>query len=191
MQAALSCHPDKVPQNERAEADIKFKSVSKAYEILYDDDKRHLYDTHGISAFEAGQRNGTGAGVDFDEMLQQMFGMGGGVGGGGMGGGMPPGFGGPSSGKQRKGRPEEHAYQVTLEDLYRGKTTKFASTKNVICSHCKGSGGKDKAKAKQCASCGGKGERALKSPLLRLKVVFKVQSRVYDPSAQAWLLKRP
>lgn len=148
--AALSSHPDKVAESERASAEIKFKSVSKAYEILYDDDKRHLYDTHGMSAFDSAHGNGMGAGPDLEEMLSQMF---------GMGGGMPPGFSGPGPRRSRKGDDEEHPYQVTLEDLYKGKTTKFASTKNVICNHCKGSGGKEKAKAKQCASCQGKGSK--------------------------------
>ena len=102
-----------------------------------------------------------GAGADLEEMLQQMFGM-------GMGGGMPPGAGaGPR--RPRKGPDEEHPYEVTLEDMYKGKTAKFASTKNVICSHCKGSGGKEKAKARQCASCQGRGEvvhdEACESPL--------------------------
>ena len=147
----MTSHPDKVPESERATADIQFKSVSKAYEILYDDDKRHLYDTHGMQAFEPG--NGPGAGgVDMDDILAQMMGM-------GMGGGMPRGFGGGAgrSQKPRKGADEEQTYTVTLEDLYKGKTVKFASTKNVICTHCKGSGGKEKAKAKQCNSCQGQG----------------------------------
>lgn len=152
-QAALSSHPDKVAEGEREAAEMKFKSVSKAYEILYDDQKRHLYDTHGMSAFDPSQGGGMGGGPDLEEMLSQMFGM-------NMGGGMPPGMGGVGAGpaRPRKGAAEEHPYQVTLEDLYKGKTTKFASTKNVICSHCKGSGGKEKAKAKQCASCGGRGK---------------------------------
>ena len=144
----MSSHPDKVAESERARAEIKFKSVSKAYEILYDDDKRNLYDTRGMSAFNGAHGNGMGAGPDLEEMLSQMF---------GMGGGMPSGVRRPGSRTSRKGDDEEHSYNVTLEDLYKGKTTKFASTKNVICSHCKGSGGKERAKPKQCASCQGKG----------------------------------
>ncbi len=70
---------------------------------------------------------------------------------------MPPGFGGGRARKPRKGADEEQNYHVTLEELYKGKTVKFASTKNVVCSHCKGTGGKEKAKSKQCASCQGKG----------------------------------
>ena len=90
-----------------------------------------------------------GGGPDLDDILQQMF---------GMGGGMPPGFGGEGGPKRpRRGRDEEQKYQVTLEELYKGKTVKFASTKNVICSHCKGTGGKEKAKPQTCERCKGNG----------------------------------
>ena len=33
--------------------------------------------------------------------------------------------------------------QVTLEDVYNGKTSKLAVVKNVVCSDCKGIGGKE------------------------------------------------
>lgn len=111
-----------------------------------------------MAAFEKGGSGG-GAGPDLDDILAQMFGgMGGGMGGmppgfEGMGGG---GFGGPRG--PRKSKNEQQEYEVTLEELYKGKTTRFASTKNVICSHCSGSGGKEKAKAKQCGTCNGKGK---------------------------------
>ena len=88
-----------------------------------------------------------GAEVDLDDILQQMFGMGGGGGGGGGSGPKRP----------RRGRDEEQKYPVTLEELYKGKTVKFASTKNVICSHCKGTGGKEKAKSTTCERCKGNG----------------------------------
>ena len=147
-QAALASHPDKVSVEERAEAEAKFKAVSQAYEILYDEDKRHLYDQHGMSAFDP-RSGAAGGNVDVEDILQQMF---------GMGGGAPPGFGGQRGPKQRrKGKAEEQGYQVTLEELYKGKTVKFASTKNVICVSCKGSGGKEKAQSKQCSSCQGRG----------------------------------
>lgn len=144
-------HPDKVPEDQREVADVKFKAVSQAYEILHDEEKRHLYDTHGMAAFDSSRGpGGMGADVDLDDILQQMFGMG--------GGGMPHGFGGPGGPKRpRRGRDEEQQYQVTLEELYKGKTVKFASTKNIICSHCKGTGGKEKAKPQTCERCKGQG----------------------------------
>ena len=70
---------------------------------------------------------------------------------GGMGG-MPGGRNVP-----RKGRSVEQEYEVSLEELYKGKTTKFSNTKNIICNLCEGSGGKKGAKANSCASCGGRG----------------------------------
>lgn len=88
-----------------------------------------------------------------DDLLSQMFGFS--VGGGGF-----PGAGGPGgmrNGGKRKGPDEEKIYEVSLEELYKGKTVKFASTKNILCPTCEGSGGKDKAKPTTCSVCSGKG----------------------------------
>ncbi|KAJ5947274.1 DnaJ protein [Penicillium verhagenii] len=161
--AALSNHPDKVAEEERPAAEIKFKAVQEAYEILYDEDKRHIYDTHGMSAFNGSGEPGMGGmgGPDLDDLLAQMFGGMGGMGGmPGMGAGMGgmPGMGG-MGGMPRASPNEEQDYEVSLEDMYKGKTVKFASTKNVICSHCNGKGGKEKAKPKKCSTCDGMGQR--------------------------------
>jgi curved DNA-binding protein CbpA len=154
-QAALAHHPDKVAEDERAEAEIRFKAAKQAYEILNDDDKRHLYDTHGMSAFDPSNGMG-GGGPDMDDIFAQMFGGMGGFGGmpgmGGMGG-MPGG----GRNVPRKGRSVEQEYEVSLEELYKGKTTKFSNTKNVVCSVCKGSGGKQGAKSHSCGVCNGRG----------------------------------
>lgn len=105
-----------------------------------------------MSAFEAGNRGGMDADVDLEDLLAQMFGMGGGMGGMNGGGPRPSGPRKPS-----RGEDEEHPYNVTLEELYKGKTTKFASKKNVICSLCKGRGGKEKSKPRECVACQGRG----------------------------------
>jgi DnaJ homolog subfamily A member 2 len=114
-----------------------------------------------MAAFEKGS-NGFpgGAGPDLDDILAQMF-------GGGMGG--MPGMGGggdfPGARRRGKGRNEVQQYEVTLEELYKGKTTRFASTKSVICEHCHGTGGKEKAKAKHCDSCKGRGSTTRLRPV--------------------------
>lgn len=153
--AALSSHPDKVPAEEREEAEIKFKAVSQAYEILYDDETREQYDRSGMSAFEKGGMGGGTDGVDLDDLLAQMFGMGmGGMPGMGRGpGGMPGG----RPGRKMRGKDVVHQYEVSLEDLYKGKTVKLSSTRNKLCSACNGIGGKDKSRPKKCANCDGKG----------------------------------
>lgn len=138
---------------------MRFKAAKQAYEILYDDDKRHLYDTHGMAAFDSSRGGGMGDGPDIDDIFAQMFGGGMNFGGmpgmGGMGG-MPGGPGGRNV--PRKGRSVEQEYEVTLEELYKGKTTKFSNTKNVVCTACKGTGGKPNAKPHACSVCGGRGE---------------------------------
>ncbi|KAF8421085.1 hypothetical protein EV426DRAFT_229127 [Tirmania nivea] len=156
--AALQHHPDKVPEAEREEAGIRFKVVSQAYEVLYDDQKRAHYDRFGLD-----EPNGAGmdGDVDLEDLLAQMF-MGGGMSGmpgmGGMGG-MPGvgsfGSGGPHG--NGRGKDVVQEYDITLEELYKGKTVKLASTRNAFCSACKGSGGKDKAKPRNCSTCNGEG----------------------------------
>ena len=84
----------------------------------------------------------------FQDLFSQLFGGGGGFFGGGR---DPRGSQGP-----RKTKDLVHRVHVTLEDLYKGKTTKLALTRNVICSKCKGKGGKDGA-VRQCNNCNGRG----------------------------------
>lgn len=48
---ALEYHPDR---NKSKEAEIKFKEVTKAYEVLSDPQKRQTYDQFGAAAFEGG-----------------------------------------------------------------------------------------------------------------------------------------
>ncbi|EXJ72151.1 uncharacterized protein A1O5_04655 [Cladophialophora psammophila CBS 110553] len=152
--AALASHPDKAPAEQREEAEAKFKAASQAYEILYDDEKRHLYDAHGMAAFDGSRGPGMGGEVNMEDILN-LFGMGGGMGGMGM-----PGMG---SRKMRRSPDENQKYEVSLEDLYKGKTVKFSSTKNVICSKCKGSGGVEKAQPKECSACKGQGVKQVLS----------------------------
>ncbi|KAI5855609.1 DnaJ-domain-containing protein [Durotheca rogersii] len=139
---ALQHHPDKVPEDQRAESEIKFKSVKHAYEILRDEDQRARYDKFGMAAFDA-SRGGMGEEGDINDILAQMFGM-----------GMGPGAG-PR--KPRRGSDQESKYSVSLEDLYKGKAVKFAANKKVVCATCKGSGAKDKVKPQQCDRCKGNG----------------------------------
>ncbi|KAK7436085.1 DnaJ domain-containing protein [Colletotrichum acutatum] len=148
--AALLHHPDKVPEERREESEAKFKAVSQAYEILKDEDKRHLYDTHGMAAFDPSRGGPGGPGgveVDLNDILSQMFGM-------GMGG---PGGPGAGPRRPRRGPDEDQPYKVTLEELYKGKTVKFSANKQVVCGTCKGSGAKANVKPQQCEKCRGAG----------------------------------
>ncbi len=100
---AKKYHPD---MNKEASAEEKFKEINAAYEVLGDEQKKARYDMHGDDMF-GGQNfhdfaQGQGAGVDINDILNQMFGGGaarGGFGGasGFPGGGFSGGFGGHSA----------------------------------------------------------------------------------------------
>ena len=49
---------------------------------------------------------------------------------------------------------------MSLEDLYKGKVSKLALTRNVICVKCNGKGGKEGA-VRECDRCGGRGIRIM------------------------------
>jgi len=138
---AMQYHPDKNPNN--PEALEKFKEISHAYEVLSDTDKREIYNQYG----EEGLKEGGGGGFSAEDIFSQFFG-GGFFGGGARRGGRP---------QQRKGEDFTHPYKVTLEELYKGKTSKLAQHKNVLCGDCHGKGTKSANAVKKCESCRGQG----------------------------------
>ncbi|KAJ7055180.1 molecular chaperone, partial [Mycena amicta] len=123
---ALRLHPDKGGDPEL------FKEVTHAYEVLSDPDRRSIYDARGEAGLE---QQGSMGGMDPQDLFSQLFG---GSGGGFGGGGGFFGGGGSRNAGPRKTKDLVHRVHVTLEDLYKGKTTKLALTRNRICTKCKG-----------------------------------------------------
>ncbi|KAK4628936.1 Mitochondrial protein import protein mas5 [Fulvia fulva] len=148
---ALKHHPDKNAHDPAAAE--KFKEISHAYETLSDPQKRQLYDQYGEEGLEQGGAGG--AGMNAEDLFAQFFGGGGGGFGGMFGGGM----GGRDPGP-KKARTIHHVHKVSLEDIYRGKVSKLALQKSVICSKCEGRGGKEGA-VKTCAGCNGQGMKTM------------------------------
>nr|CAG8598732.1 15848_t:CDS:2 [Entrophospora candida] len=134
---ALKYHPDKNPN-----AGDKFKEIGHAFEILSDSQKRDVYDRYG----EEGLSGEGGMGMSAEDLFTSFFG--GGMFGGGRSGGRQSG--------PRKGKTMKHILKVSLEDLYSGKESRLALSKNVICSKCEGKGGKEGA-VKSCPTCDGTG----------------------------------
>jgi len=79
---SMKWHPDKNPNN--PEAEEKFKTISQAYDIIGDGDKRKEYDYSKKFGFSGGG----GGNMNPDDILNMFFGGGRGSAGGGLGGMM-------------------------------------------------------------------------------------------------------
>ena len=140
---AMRWHPDKNPGDTAAEA--KFKSISEAYDILKDPQKRAAYDRYGKAAFQNG-----GAGAQdmggFSDIFENIFGE-------FMGGGR----GRQQRGPQR-GADLRYDMEISLEEAFHGKATEIHVDVSVACAPCDGSGATPGTGAKQCGTCGGHGK---------------------------------
>jgi DnaJ family protein A protein 2 len=125
---ALKEHPDKGGDPEL------FKEITVAYEVLFDPEKRSVYDKYGEEGIRDNAGGGGMGGMDIFDLIN-----------GRMGGG---GKSGP-----KKGKSVLHPVKATLEDLYNGKSTKIVVNRERICSTCDGKGGK--GPVAKCTACKG------------------------------------
>jgi len=142
---ALKTHPD------RGGSEEKFKEVNRAWEILGNQEKRAIYDKHGVEGVERG-----GGGGETD-IMSHLFG------------------GGGRKGK-KKGQGGLLSVDVTLENLYNGCTKKGQFNKQFFCDGCGGTGGKN---VTQCSGCNGQGLK-IQIRQLGPGMLQKVQSKCND-----------
>ena len=156
---ALESHPDRNPNNPKAEA--QFKSISEAYEVLSDENKRRIYDQYGEDGLHgAGAGGGGGFSGGFssmDEALRTFMGAFGGASGGNP---FDAFFGGGGSDAEdsRRGASKKVSIRISFEEAARGTEKEIALTNLVTCSTCNGLGAKSKAGIKTCSTCQGKGQ---------------------------------
>jgi len=122
---ALLSHPDKLPNNDRR----AFDKVSEAYDVLSDETKRKVYDAHGLEGLQnpnSVRRNGFGSGGGSfqDEILKSFFGTSFSRHYRFNNGGGSSSSSAASSSSRPAPRNKNVRYQleVTLEDLYNGKS---------------------------------------------------------------------
>ena len=159
---AKKYHPDmyvSASEQEKKDAEAKFKDINHAYEVLSDPQKRAAYDTYGdengpqagagFGGFGGFGSDGTGAGgfgFDMDDIFSSIF----------------SGFGGGSSRAQRANAPQRGqdilvGVNLTFEEAAFG-TQKTVNVKRVEnCPDCKGTGAKDGTAFKVCSQCKGSG----------------------------------
>ena len=147
---AMKYHPDRNPGDQ--EAELHFKEINEAYEVLKDEQKRAAYDRYGHQAFAGGQGGGFG-GFDFN------FGT----------GGFSDVFsdifsefmGGGRSSRQsyaERGADIRYNLDITLEEAFNGLEKEIKIPSSSVCEKCHGHGTKDGKEAPLCPHCRGTGK---------------------------------
>ena len=136
---AMKWHPDR-NQDNKEEAEKKFKQISTAYSVLSDSKKKDIYDQFGEEGL---QNQNQGHNVNPMDIFGDIFG----------GSGFSFNFGQnfqSNNNQQRKNKPIAKHINVKLEDLYNGKKMKLNITRKVIDND-------KKHLIKQCSTCDGNG----------------------------------
>ncbi|KAK4801859.1 hypothetical protein SAY86_000062 [Trapa natans] len=148
---AKKLHPD--TNKNDPEAEKKFQEVSKAYEVLKDDEKRQLYDQAGHEAFEQGNPD-FGAGFrgfnnpfedlfngDIFNMFRQRFG----------------------------GQDVKVALEISFMEAVQGcnKTVTFQAP--LACQSCGGTGVPPGTKPENCRRCAGAGETFIQRGMFSIR----------------------
>lgn len=147
---AIKYHPDKNPDDK--EAELKFKEVAEAYDVLSDPNKRSRYDQFGHAGVGSSATGGS-AGFSMEDIFSRF---------GDIFGGHFGGFGGFSSGGTSsrsvvRGGDLRVRVQLSLQDIESGVSKTLKVKKQVECSHCHGERSEDPSSKKTCSTCGGTG----------------------------------
>ncbi|RXK40833.1 hypothetical protein M231_01892 [Tremella mesenterica] len=137
---AMQHHPDKNPDDPLAHE--TFQKIGQAYETLSDPNLRESYDKYGPDGPSSSSHGG-----DMDDLFASMFGA---------------SFTFDSAGPSRRSKPSRGQdtnvrYEVSLEEVYKGKTVRMSLERDRLCGGCRGSGARPNAVPVKCGTCEGKG----------------------------------
>lgn len=171
---ALRYHPDRVPPEQKKEAEQKFKEISEAYAVLSDPQKRVLYDQYGHAGIDQRYaQEDIFRGADFSSIFKDLedFGFGSSI--------FDEIFSdlgfnifGTSrtsrSGAKRKGRDLEVTISLTLEEAAKGVEKTITVPTYDICKSCSGSGARAGSKRTTCSQCRGSGRIVMSSGFFQI-----------------------
>lgn len=140
---ARELHPDRNPGNKQAEE--KFKEVSRAYEVLSDDEARARYDRFGEAGLGGGGGGGDPFAGGFGDIIDAFF------------GGSPFGARSGPSGPPR-GQDVETVVDISFVDAVFGSQQSITVRNAVVCDDCGGRGTAAGTSPVTCGDCGGSGQ---------------------------------
>lgn len=139
---AMECHPDRNPGN--AEAEARFKSISEAYQVLSDPQKRQIYDCYGKEGLSQQGMGGGFADVgdifsSFGDIFGDLFGFG-------------------SNRGPRRGADLQTVINLELADTLADIERSVDIPREDPCKPCMGSGAKAGTQPIACPTCRGQGQ---------------------------------
>ena len=140
---AMKYHPDKNQGD--SEAEVMFKKINEAYQILSDESKRATYDRYGKAGLEGGGMGGAGGFGGFDDFADIFDSF---FGGGGRGGGTR---------QQRENLDIAVEIDIEFHEAVFGCKKEVKYRYEKPCETCEGTGSKT-GKRETCSTCGGKGQ---------------------------------
>jgi molecular chaperone DnaJ len=146
---AMKYHPDRNQGEAAKEAEVKFKEVKEAYEMLSDAQKRAAYDQYGHAGVDpnmAGAGAGGFGGGNFADAFGDIFGD--------IFGQARRGAGGR---QVYRGNDLSYAMEITLEEAAKGKDAQLRIPSWDECDTCHGTGAKPGTSPKTCSTCHGSG----------------------------------
>lgn len=141
---AQQFHPD---VNKSPEAEIQFKEINEAYQVLSDDQRRAAYDRFGHDGLRNMGFDGFDGGFsDLGSIFEEFFG------GFGMGGG------GRARRQARSGADLRVDISLTFEEAVFGTEKELEVPRLETCDRCGGTGAEPPTSPVTCSTCGGSGE---------------------------------
>jgi len=171
---ALKYHPDRVPHEQKKEAEEKFKEISEAYAVLSDANKRALYDQYGHSGIDQKYAyEDIFKGADFGSVFSDLgdFGFGGGLFDqifSDLGYDIFGRHGAGAGSARRRGRDLQISVDITLREAASGTEKTVTVPRYEACSTCSGSGVKPGSRKVTCPQCKGSGNTVVSNGFFHL-----------------------
>lgn len=146
---AMQYHPDR---NQAADAEVRFKELSEAYDALRDPQKRAAYDRYGHAGIKGAADPGFSH-IDLAEALNifmRDF--------GGLGGFETLFAGGRAPLEARRGQDIRVSLKLTLAEVASGVRRTIKLRTLVRCTTCDGAGHEPDTRPVTCTTCAGSGE---------------------------------